>query len=80
MFEFSSKVENINKKMTLKLDQLKTKKIVDTVKKLKINDSLNFDLKDFFKDVTQSLNIFNKPINEIANSKIDINAKILSIQ
>ena len=80
MFEFSSKAENINKKMTLKLDQLKTKKIVDMVKKLKINDSLNFDLKDFFKDGTQSLNIFNKPIDEIANSKIDINAKLLSIQ
>ncbi|MFL2591509.1 MAG: trigger factor [Flavobacteriaceae bacterium] len=79
-FEFTSDEENINKKLTLKLNQLKTKKMVDLVQKLNLNESLNFDLKDFFKDETQSLNISNKTIEEIKNSKIDVNGKLLSIQ
>ena len=79
-FEFTSDKEDINKKMTLKLNQLKTKKMVDLVKKLNINDSLNFDLKDFFKDGTQSLNISNKTMEEIENSKIGVTAKLLTIQ
>ena len=79
-FEFTSDEEDINKKMTLKLNQLKTKKMVDLVKKLNINDSLNFDLKDFFKDGTQSLNISNKTMEEIENSKIGVTAKLLIIQ
>ena len=79
-FEFTSDEENINKKLTLKLNQLKTKKMVDLVQKLNINESLNFDLKDLFKNETQSLNISNKTIEEIKNSKIDVNGKLLSIQ
>ena len=79
-FEFTSDEENINKKLTLKLNQLKTKKMVELVQKLNINESLNFDLKDLFKNETQSLNISNKTIEEIKNSKIDVNGKLLSIQ
>ena len=79
-FEFTSSEENINKKLTLKLDQLKTKKIVGLVEKLNINESLNFDLKEFFKDETQSTNISNKTMEEIKNSKIDVTGKLLLIQ
>ena len=80
LFEFSSDEENINKKLTIKLNDLKTKKIIDLVQKLNINESINFDLKEFFKDGTQSLNITNKTMEEIKNSKIDINGKLLSVQ
>ena len=80
MFEFSSKQENIDKKMTLKLNQLKTKKIIDLVRKLNLNESFTFELNDFFKDQTQLITLTNKTIDEIKNSKIIIDAKLLSIQ
>ena len=80
MFQFSSKEENIDKKMTLKLNQLKTKKVIDLVRKLNLNDTFTFELKDFFKDQTQSITLSNKTIDEIKNSKIIVDAKLLSIQ
>ena len=79
-FEFTSKEENINKKLTIKLNQLKTKKMIDLVQKLNVNESINFDLKEFFKDGTQSLNISNKTMEEVKNSKIEVIGKLLSIQ
>ena len=48
MFEFSSKEENINKKMTLKLNQLKTKKIIDLVRKLNLDETFTFELREIF--------------------------------
>ncbi len=80
MFEFSSKEENIDKRLTLKLNQLKTKKNIDLVRKLNINDTFMFELKDFFKDQTQSTSLSNKTIEEIKNSNINVEAKLLSIQ
>ena len=80
MFEFSSKEENINKKMTLKLSQLKTKKIIDLVRKLNIDETFTFQLREFFKDETLLVNLSNKPIEEIKKSKINVDAKLLSIQ
>tara|TARA_B100001250_G_scaffold268145_1_gene231311 strand:- start:1360 stop:2688 length:1329 start_codon:yes stop_codon:yes gene_type:complete len=80
MFQFSSKEENIDKKMNLKLNQLKTKKTIDLVRKLNLNDTFTFDLKEFFKDETQLINISNKTIEEIKNSKINVEAKLVSIQ
>ncbi len=80
IFKFTSKEENIDKKMTLKLNQLKTKKIIGLVRKLNLNETFTFDLKDFFKDHTQSISLSNKTIEEIKNSKINIEAKLLSIQ
>tara|TARA_B100000963_G_scaffold83010_1_gene70739 strand:- start:205 stop:1533 length:1329 start_codon:yes stop_codon:yes gene_type:complete len=80
IFKFISKEENIDKKMTLKLNQLKTKKIIDLVRKLSINETFTFELKDFFKDQTQSINLSNKTIEEIKSSKINVEAKLLSIQ
>ena len=79
-FEFTSKEENINKKLTIKLNQLKTKKMIDLVQKLNVNESINFDLKEFFKDGTQSLNISNKTMEKVNNSKIEVTGKLLSIQ
>ena len=66
--------------MTLKLNQLKTKKIIGLVRKLNLNETFTFELKDFFKDQTQSISLSNKTIEEIKNSKINIEAKLLSIQ
>ena len=80
MFEFSSKEENINKKMTLKLNQLKTKKIIDLVRKLNLDETFTFELREFFKDETLLVNLSNKPIEEIKKSKINVDAKLLSIQ
>ena len=80
MFEFSSKEENINKKMTLKLSQLKTKKIIDLVRKLNLDETFTFELREFFKDETLLVDISNKPIEEIKKSKINVDAKLLSIQ
>ena len=80
MFEFSSKEENIDKRMTLKLNQLKTKKIIDLVRKLNLNETFWFELKDFFKDQTQSISLSNKTIEEIKTSNINVEAKLLSIQ
>ena len=80
IFKFTSKEENIDKKMTLKLNQLKTKKIIDLVRKLNLNETFTFDLKDFFKDHTQSISLSNKTIEEIKSSIINIEAKLLSIQ
>ena len=80
MFEFSSKEENINKKMTLKLSQLKTKKIIDLVRKLHLDETFTFELREFFKDETLLINLSNKPIEEIKKSKINVDAKLLSIQ
>ena len=80
MFEFSSKEENINKKMTLKLRQLKTKKIIDLVRKLNLDETFSFELREFFKDETLLVNLSNKPIEEIKKSKINVDAKLLSIQ
>ena len=80
MFEFSSKEENINKKMTLKLSQLKTKKIIDLVRKLNLDETFTFELREFFKDETLLVNLSNKPIEEIKKSKINVDAKLLSIQ
>ena len=80
MFEFSSKEENIDKRMTLKLNQLKTKKIIDLVRKLNLKETFRFELKDFFKDQTQSLSLSNKTIEEIKTSNINVEAKLLSIQ
>ena len=80
IFKFTSKEENIDKKMTLKLNQLKTKKIIGLVRKLNLNETFTFELKDFFKDQTQSISLSNKTIEEIKNSKINIEAKLLSIQ
>ena len=80
MFEFSSKEENINKKMTLKLNQLKTKKIIDLVRKLNLDETFTFELREFFKDETLLVNLSNKPIEEIKKSKINIDAKLISIQ
>ena len=80
MFEFSSKEENINKKMTLKLSQLKTKKIIDLVRKLNLGETFTFELREFFKDETLLVNLSNKSIEEIKKSKINIDAKLISIQ
>ncbi len=80
MFEFSSKEESIDKRMTLKLNQLKTKKIIDLVRKLSLNESFTFELKDFFKDQSQLMSLTNKTIEEIKNSKINVAGKLLSIQ
>ena len=80
IFKFTSKEEKIDKKMTLKLNQLKTKKIIDLVRKLNLNETFTFDLKDFFKDHTQSISLSNKTIEEIKSSIINIEAKLLSIQ
>ena len=80
MFEFSSKEENINKKMTLKLSQLKTKKIIDLVRKLNLDETFTFELREFFKDETLLVNLSNKPIEEIKKSKIIVDAKLLSVQ
>ena len=80
IFEFFSKEENIDKRMTIKLNQIKTKKIIDLVRKLNLNETFTFELKDFFKDETQSMSLSNKTIEEIENSKIDVEAKLLSIQ
>ena len=80
MFEFSSKEENINKKMTLKLSQLKTKKIIDLVRKLNLDETFSFELREFFKDETLLVNLSNKSIEEIKKSKINIDAKLISIQ
>ena len=80
IFKFTSKEENIDKKMTLKLNQLKTKKIIDLVRKLNLNETFTFELKDFFKDQTQSISLSNKTIEEIKSSIINIEAKLLSIQ
>lgn len=80
MFEFSSKEENINKKMTLKLSQLKTKKIIDLVRNLHLDETFTFELREFFKDETLLINLSNKPIEEIKKSKINVDAKLLSIQ
>ena len=80
MFEFSSKEENIDKKMTLKLNQLKTKKIVDLVLKLNLYETFTFELKEFFKDETMLTNLSNKTIEEIKISKINVEAKLISIQ
>ena len=80
MFEFSSKEENIDKKMALKLNQLKTKKIIDLVQQLNLNDFFSFELKDFFKDENMLANLSNKTIEEIKNSNINVEAKLLSIQ
>ena len=80
MFEFSSKEENINKKMTLKLSQLKTKKIIDLVRKLNLDETFTFELREFFKDETLLVNLSNKPIEEIKKSKINVDAKLISIQ
>ena len=80
MFEFSSKEENIDKNMTLKLNQLKTKKIVDLVLKLNLYETFTFELKEFFKDETMLTNLSNKTIEEIKISKINVEAKLISIQ
>ncbi len=80
IFEFSSKEENIDKKMTLKLNQLKTKKIIDKVRKLNLNEIFTFELKDFFKDENKLTNLSNKKIEEIKNSNINVEAKLLSVQ
>ncbi len=80
IFEFSSKEENINKKMTLKLNQLKTKKIIDLVRKLNLDETFTFELREFFKDETLLVSLSNKPIDEIKKSKINVDAKLLSIQ
>ena len=80
MFEFSSKEENIDKKMGLKLNQLKTKKIIDVVRKLNLNEIFTFELKDFFKNENMLTNLSNKTIEEIKNSNINVEAKLLSIQ
>ena len=80
MFEFSSEEENINKKMTLKLNQLKTKKIIDLVRKLNLDETFTFELREFFKDENLLVNLSNKAIGEINKSKININAKLVSIQ
>ena len=80
MFEFSSKEENIDKKMTLKLSQLKTKKIIDLVRKLNLNETFTFELKEFFKDEKLLANLSNKTIGEIKNSQISIEGKLVSIQ
>ena len=80
IFKFTSKEENIDKKMTLKLNQLKTKKIIDLVRKLNLNETFTFELKDFFKDQTQLISLSNKTIEEIKRSKINVEAKLLSIQ
>ena len=80
MFEFSSKEENINKKMTLKLSQLKTKKIIDLVRKLNLDETFSFELREFFKDETLLVNLSNKSIEEIKKSKINVDAKLISIQ
>ena len=80
MFEFSSEEENINKKMTLKLSQLKTKKLTDIVRKLNLDETFTFELREFFKDETLLINLSNKPIEEIKKSKINVDAKLISIQ
>ena len=80
MFEFSSKEENIDKKMTLKLNQLKTKTIIDLVRKLNLNETFTFELKEFFKDEKLLANLSNKTIGEIKNSQIRIEGKLVSIQ
>ena len=80
MFEFFSKEENIDKKMTLKLNQLKTKKIIDLVRKLNLNETFTFELKEFFKDEKLLANLSNKTIGEIKNSQISIEGKLVSIQ
>ena len=80
MFEFSSKEENIDKKMGLKLNQLKTKKIIDVVRKLNLNEIFTFELKDLFKNENMLTNLSNKTIEEIKNSNINVEAKLLSIQ
>ena len=80
MFEFSSKEENINKKMTLKLNQLKTKKIIDLVRKLNLDETFTFELREFFKDEKLLANLSDKAIEEIKKSKINVDAKLLSIQ
>ena len=36
--------------MTLKLSQLKTKKIIDLVRKLNLDETFTFELREFFKD------------------------------
>lgn len=79
-FKFSSIEENIDKTMTLKLNQLKSKNIINLVRKMTLNDTFTFELKDFFKDQTQLVSLSNKTIEEINNSKINIEAKLLSIQ
>ena len=79
-FEFFSLEENINKKMTLKLNQLKTKKIIDLVRKLNLDETFTFELREFFKDENLLVNLSNKAIGEINKSKININAKLVSIQ
>ena len=80
MFEFSSKEENINKKMTLKLSHLKTKKIIDLVRKLNLDETFTFELREFFKDENLLVNLSNKTIEEIKKSKINVDAKLISIQ
>ena len=79
-FKFSSIEENIDKTMTLKLNQLKSKNIINLVRKMTLNDTFTFELKDFFKDQTQLVSLSNKTIEEINNSKINVEAKLLSIQ
>ena len=79
-FKFSSIEENIDKTMTLKLNQLKSKNIINLVRKMTLNDIFTFELKDFFKDQTQLVSLSNKTIEEINNSKINVEAKLLSIQ
>ena len=80
IFQFYSKEENINKKMTLKLNQLKTKKMIDLVRKLNLNETFTFKLNEFFKDENLLVNLSNKSVSEIKKSKINIDAKLLSIQ
>ena len=79
-FKFSSIEENIDKTMTLKLNQLKSKNIINLVRKMTLNDTFTFELKDFFKDQTQLVSLSNKTIEEINNLKINVEAKLLSIQ
>ena len=45
-----------------------------------LNDTFTFELKDFFKDQTQLVSLSNKTIEEINNLKINVEAKLLSIQ
>ena len=79
-FKFSSIEENIDRTMTLKLNQLKSKNIINLVRKMTLNDTFTFELKDFFKDQTQLVSLSNKTIEEINNLKINVEAKLLSIQ
>ena len=79
-FKFSSIEENIDKTMTLKLNQLKSKNIINLVRKMTLNDTFTFELKDFFKDQTQLVSLSNKTIEEINNLKINVEVKLLSIQ